>query len=76
MSIFLGSIKGKSEKVSIKDFYTKKDYEFKKVNSLRDIPSNARTFHDLWTIENGENELYVLYRTNAGVIYGYKRRIE
>lgn len=74
MSVFLGSIK--SENISVKDFYTKKVYEFKKVNSLRDIPRNARIFHDLWTIENGKNELYELYRSASGVIYGYKKRIE
>jgi hypothetical protein len=73
MSVFLGAIK--SEKVSIIDFYSKKVYEFKKVNSLRDIPRNARRFHDLWTIEKGQNELYELFRTPAGVIYGYKRKI-
>jgi len=74
MSIFLGAIKG-GEMVSKIDTFTKKVWTFKLVPSMAEIPRNGRMWHDCYTVENGKTELYTIYRTAAGKLYGRKSRI-
>ena len=74
MATYLGAIKGKSEKVTKKEFYTNKSWTFKLVAGLRDVPRNARRYHDVLTVENGKNEIYELFKTPSGVIYGLKNK--
>jgi hypothetical protein len=74
MATFLGAIKSKSDQVTKKEFYTNKMWTFKLVGGLRDIPRNGRRYHDVLTVENGKNEIYELFRTPAGVVYGFKTK--
>jgi len=74
MNTFLGSIKGKSDKVTKKEFYTNKMWTFKLVGGLQDLPRNRRRFHSVLTVENGKNEIYDLFKSPAGVVYGFKTK--
>ena len=74
MATYLGAIKGKAEEVSKKEIYSNKIWTFKLVGGLRDIPRNARRFHDVITVENGKNEIYELFKTPSQVVYGFKNK--
>ena len=49
-------------------------FTFKLVSGLRDIPRNARRIEQIGTVENGKNEIYELFKTPAGVVYGFKTK--
>ena len=75
MATLLGAIKGsKSEQVTKKEFYTNKMWTFKLVDNLRYLPRNRRIFHSMLTVENGKNEIYDLYKSPSGVVYGVKTK--
>jgi len=74
MNTFLGSIKSKSEQVTKKEFYTNKMWTFKLVDGLRYLPRDRRRIHSMLTVENGKNEIYDLFKTPAGVVYGFKTK--
>jgi hypothetical protein len=72
-NVFIGAVQ--KDKKTVTQFYTNKKFTFKEVFTISDIPKNARYFTDVWTIENNENELYQIYRTPAGVLYGKKSKL-
>jgi hypothetical protein len=75
MAVFIGATGRKFSKKTIIEFYTNKKWTFNEFDYLRSLPKSAKYFKDVWTIENGKNELYQIYRTNAGILYGYKKTI-
>jgi hypothetical protein len=49
-------------------------WTFKLVGGLQDLPRNRRRFHSVLTVENGKNEIYDLFKSPAGVVYGFKTK--